>query len=500
MDSWAPFLDSLPARRQRIHHDGHVIPEAKPLWATRRRPERLTFGPIARFIAVALGEQLMPWQEDALDVILEYRITPFGVEFFYDVWLVTLPRQSGKTLMAFVWMMTRCLVTPGGYIWTAQNHTKAADKWVNEMFPKFEASDDLMELGRPYKSNGKESIKFFGGRSVMRVAGSAGDDAHGPTLRGAGCDEIWDVDREILDGIGPALSTPDQQLGLFSTAGEEQSDLLEDYQAAGIEAVRADTGEGMAFFHYGAREGDDVEDESLWYDMMPSLGHITTIRTIRSKLRTAIIDGDKGRARFRRAYGNLPEKTMQTNLVDPAVWESMQRAWSTTTIDASSSVQFGLHVSFELDVVSLTVVVDGERAGVVKTWHSTEGVAEAVNMLTERFGTKVRVAANGQAAMLRGLKRFETIDAAQLPVVCAEALDMLNDGALTINPHPGLTEAVERAVKQRSGERWQWKPTPVSAPLWSLTLALAPSILADRATDESTDRESVYETRDLVVL
>ena len=67
-----------------------------PRYATRRRPERETFGHELATVADKLGQPFMPWQRLVADVGCE--IDPVtGLPAYREV-RVTIPRQSGKAL------------------------------------------------------------------------------------------------------------------------------------------------------------------------------------------------------------------------------------------------------------------------------------------------------------------------------------------------------------------------------------------------------------------
>src|SRR5215471_15214010 len=78
-----------------------------PAIATARTPERLTFGGAVAKLAAAMGRPLMPWQSYVADVALE--VDDAG-RFCYQLVLVTVPRQSGKTTLFEAVLDHRALV------------------------------------------------------------------------------------------------------------------------------------------------------------------------------------------------------------------------------------------------------------------------------------------------------------------------------------------------------------------------------------------------------
>src|SRR6056297_3105674 len=91
-----------------------------PKFATRRRPERQTFGHRLAKVADLLGQPLMPWQRFVADVACEFE-PDTGLPAYREVF-VTIPRQSGKTTLFLSWQLDRCLNwgRPQRSVFTAQ--------------------------------------------------------------------------------------------------------------------------------------------------------------------------------------------------------------------------------------------------------------------------------------------------------------------------------------------------------------------------------------------
>lgn len=75
-----------------------------PRYATRRRPERESFGHELAAVAKKLGQPLMPWQRYVADVGCE--IDPETGGPAYREVRVTIPRQSGKAIDVNEWVLT----------------------------------------------------------------------------------------------------------------------------------------------------------------------------------------------------------------------------------------------------------------------------------------------------------------------------------------------------------------------------------------------------------
>src|SRR6266853_504 len=84
-----------------------LLPACTPKHATRRRPERESFGgELASIASAGLGQPFMPWQGDAAMVGCEIdRAT--GLPAYREV-IITVSRQQGKTTLYLSWQIHRC--------------------------------------------------------------------------------------------------------------------------------------------------------------------------------------------------------------------------------------------------------------------------------------------------------------------------------------------------------------------------------------------------------
>jgi len=303
-----------------------------PSHATRRRPERETFGPGLAKIAAALGQPFMPWQRAAADVGCE--IDPAtGLPAYREV-IVTVPRQSGKTTLFVSWQLDRCVsprwAQPQRSAFTAQTGKDARDKWLDELFPLIRRSRKMKPLVRRiYEGMGNEYISFTNG-SLLRLLSTSTSSGHSKTLHQAVLDEIWhDADGRREQGLRPAMITiADAQLLVCSTAGTAGSLVLNRKIRVGREAAAADSGHGVAYVEYSAPEGWDSLDEASYFGFMPALcpappcrcgagkwRHTITLDAVRSE-RVSMEPGE-----FARAYGNVPDRSGTTaDLADMRRW------------------------------------------------------------------------------------------------------------------------------------------------------------------------------------
>src|SRR6266581_8152861 len=249
-----------------------LLPTCSPKWATRRRPERKTFGGELARIAAALGQPFMPWQRDIADVGCEIdRET--GLPAYREV-IITVPRQTGKTTLYLTWQLHRCTSPrweqPQRSAFTAQSGKDARDKWMDELFPLIRRSRALKPgaglTARIYEGMGNEYIRFTNG-SVIRLLSTSASSGHSKTLHQAVLDEIWhEADSRREQGLGPSMLTvADAQVLMCSTAGTAASVVLDRYMKLGRAAAGADSGNGIAYVEYSAPGGWDPEDAASYF-------------------------------------------------------------------------------------------------------------------------------------------------------------------------------------------------------------------------------------------
>ena len=128
--------------------------EAK--YATRRNKKNPTFGPRAALAAKLLGAQLMPWQQQVLDVALELNPLDPGA-WRYPVVVVTVPRQAGKSFLLRAVMVDRMMnYNNHEILMTAQTGKDARKRWkqiVNGL-----GADKKRQYFDVKKSQGSESL------------------------------------------------------------------------------------------------------------------------------------------------------------------------------------------------------------------------------------------------------------------------------------------------------------------------------------------------------
>lgn len=469
-----------------------------PRYATRRRPERQTFGPELLAVSEKLGQQLMPWQRLVADVGCE--IDPAtGLPAYREV-RVTVPRQSGKTTLFLSWQINRCVSKrwrhPQRSVFTAQTGKDARDKWLDELFPLIRNSRIrplVATKGSRLEINegmGNESIRFKTG-SLIRLLSTSTSSGHSKTLHQAVMDEVWhDTDDRREQGLRPAMITmPDAQLLVCSTAGTDASVILNRKVETGRAAVAADVGSGVAYFEYSAPDDWDPYDDDSFYAFHPALcpdppcrcapagerwRHTITIEAIRAERDAMELP------EFCRAYGNRkPDNKMSSWQVIPeAAWLAMQ----SPRVELADPVALGVDVTPDRTWSAIAAAGwagTGRAVEVLEHRPGTGWVVDRLSKLVEKHRPCVVVTSDRALA--------DAAEQADLTVYragsgdLASAASMLFDGVAGTAPDvhhlpdDELTAAVAGATKRQLGDGWAWDRRSVSVnicPLVACSLAL----------------------------
>jgi hypothetical protein len=477
-----------------------------PKHATRRRPERPTFGGELASIGAALGQPFMPHQRLIADIGGEYDPVT-GVPYYREI-IVTVPRQTGKTTVFLTFQIHRCTaprwVQPQRSAFTAQSGKDARDKWLDELFPLIRRSKALRPLvSRIYEGMGNEFIRFTNG-SLIRLLSTSSSAGHSKTLHQAVLDEIWhDTDSRREQGLRPAMITiPDAQVLVCSTAGTAVSAVLERKVETGRAAVAADSGHGVAYIEYSAPDGWDPADEDSYFGFMPALcpdppcrcgngqwRHTVTMDAIRSE--RASMEA----AEFARAYGNVPDLTgAKSGRADLGMWAERADRGS------QPAGRVALALAVAPDSSASAIAVGGRRADglghgeLVDYRPGTAGLVGRVLELADRHDPCVLVinpvppAGGFEKELIErgfavtgagkdpppGKRRLQVVSMREYAQACgALADDVRNDQWRHLGQEPLDEAAVDARTRPLAAAwAWSWADSPSdSTPLEAVTLA-----------------------------
>jgi hypothetical protein len=249
-------------------------------FATKRTSSRRTMGGAIGMVADALGKPFMPWQQQVVDVATEMDAAG---RLVYEIVLVTVPRQSGKTTLLGAMQIHRAMTMPGvRCFYTAQTGKDARTRF--EDLVSLVTSSALKAVTKARWSAGSERITFPNGSSVCLFAPTM-DAIHGETPPLVTFDEIWKYDEALGDALVEGAVIPAQmtlsgrrQISLVSTAGTALSTFMRKWVERGRDNVRSGgkAWPKLAYFEWSLADGDDPDDPTSYERFHPACGHTVT--------------------------------------------------------------------------------------------------------------------------------------------------------------------------------------------------------------------------------
>jgi hypothetical protein len=253
---------------------------APPKWATPRDPDAPTDGGRISKIADALGKPLRPWQRLVADVATER--DAFG-QYRYEIILVTVPRQSGKTTLVGPVQLDRVICNPGiRAFYTAQTGKDARKRFEDLVALVKESPLDAVAAYR--WSAGDEGISFPN-RSALKLFAPGLAALHGETPPLVTLDEIWHYDELLGDAMLEGAILPAQmtltgrrQVWMISTAGTAESVFMKKWVDRGRAnesarlAGRPLPWPKLAYFEWSLADGADPYDPQAIADFHPAVG------------------------------------------------------------------------------------------------------------------------------------------------------------------------------------------------------------------------------------
>lgn len=455
-----------------------------------------------------LGTPLMEWQQYVADVVLE--IDPETGELVYDEYLLTVPRQSGKTTFILAKASHRC--SAGKFFgpeqqvaYTAQTKLKATEKFEKEYARAIGKANRLK--ARVRTGNVKVDIRYPNG-SVFGVESGTEKSGHGSVLDEAFIDEAFSQqDNRMEQAFEPAMITRrNKQLGVTSTAGWlDASPYLWGKVTVGRKLIADGVCRGTAYFEWSAPEDADPGDEAVWLACMPALHrpdcpknckrHTVALSTVRSLYDKAARSGKL--SDFCRAYLNQwkpkPKEAQETALGD----------WGGCVVDVPDvpphPLAVGASCSLDREWVSIAACADLDGRMLlaqVARREGTDWLAEELVRIQRENSCAIALSAKGPLSdMIEKVEKLGgRVDVANFDDfvnACASLADGVRDRTVAHLNHRDLNESVE-------GARWRLIN---SRRVLSLRDSEADGAMVEAATLALwAAPKSVYEDRGMVIL
>lgn len=460
----------------------------EPRWATQRIPERPTVGDEVILIAKKLGFEMMPWQQHVAlvggELVIDEEVSSMlGREILvpaYPEVVVTVERQSGKTILDWSWINQRALRWKAfdearqNIAYTAQSGSDGRAKFRKDFEPMIRTSSLWKQVRRPRFSAEDTGLDYANG-AILTVWSTSQSAGHGQTIDLGVLDELFDDEDDRREqAFVPAMATRhDRQKLITSTAEDARGVVLRRKRRAGRAAVDAGRREGTAYFEWSADPDDDPESPETWRRCHPALGHTITERTIHQAMdEMRGEDGDL--TEFKRAWLNIP--------VEPAVGGGGAFGaglWAAVLEDEPAT---GAPTALAVDVApeDRWGAIGAATAGVVKLLAHRPGpdlgwLVEEANRLSAELDLPVLFQGKGPAGYLA--KRLDRPEPRDFDVVangCAEFANAVTEQRVTVRADDALNAAVEGAGRRAVGDRWVWdRRTADVTPLMVVSMAYA---------------------------
>lgn len=243
----AAAVEALPpADRELWHAMGEAVPRFT-VWPTPGACHELA---ACRATARILGTPLMPWQEWTARIATERRLDDVD-RYRYPFFLITVPRQAGKTTIVRVILLTRSILyLDRRAFYTAQTGKDARERWADLVAAATRKRSPLRPLLTVRKAAGSSRLTVDPTGSSLSPFAPTAESLHGYTPHDVAIDELFAFDEsggdDLLGAIIPAQGTlPSSQLLGLSTAGNRDSTFLRRLVNGGRAVVKQALGQEL---------------------------------------------------------------------------------------------------------------------------------------------------------------------------------------------------------------------------------------------------------------
>lgn len=430
-------------------------------YATKRRPDRRTDGGQIDVLSASLGKPLMPWQREVVDVATER--DELG-RLVYEIVIVTVPRQSGKTTLLGPVMLHRALINPTRRIFYTAQTQKDANSRMTDVMTLLKGSPLDAPIATYQRSPGTFGIKLPND-AVVRTFAPVESALHGETPPLVVLDEFWEYDEVLGDNLlEQAIRAAQLQLGgnrqvwLVSTAGTAASTFMRKWVDKGRETVKSGGTKWprIAFFEWSLLEGDDPYDPDALTRFHPAIGN--KINGVDFTAQSLLDVSDMSRAAWMRGICNT-----WTEATDPLVDEETYQALLRDPLGVPSRRE--LTITYEVAIENAGGVVaatwnDDEGAPCQRVLHAAPGTAWMAGYLADvyrtwqpaRFGADDGGSTRWLTDELRlelGDDAVETLGARDFGTACESWLQAVYDRELKLDASHAFKVGLDHLVLTR---------------------------------------------------
>ena len=355
---------------------------ATPTFATKRRPERPTHGPLIAAIAEAIGTPLLQWQKMVADVVFEF--DEANERYYYGTVVISVPRRGGKTALINAYKIFRMMKWKNQRLSYSAQLGKDSLELLRDLHEKLEDNPTFKGRFVPRFAAGTEHLRCPVTSGMVRYLAPNRRTGHGRDNDVVIFDEAWGIDpevgRQIEVGLLPTMATrKNPQVIIMSAAGDLRSTWWDDWRRKGQTAVEAGVDRGIAYFEWQAGPNDIYDDPAVWRRIHPGVAEgLISTDFLQGQLDVMTPED------FTRAYLNRPVANIKRVLTE----DIMKRTRSMEAIPADAEVSFAFDV--DLDRTSGVIVASARGPSgkalleVVDARPGTDWMAERIVELNTR--------------------------------------------------------------------------------------------------------------------
>jgi hypothetical protein len=397
--------------------------------------------------------------------------------------VVSVPRQSGKTTLAVLLCIDRCLARDGVQVWyTAQSRMDAVLRFrelvrvlrssslVERRVHAGWSSTDQWDF-RVRAAAGAEEVEFVNG-SQLRIFAPQEDSLHGSVTDLVVLDEARFLSAArgegLMGAVLPTQATRDGQVWILSTAGDPDSMFL----SRQVELARAavtDPAARVGIAEWGV--GDDVAAGDLLaavWAAHPAAG--LPGGPVFDAL--AVAAEQMPAAQFAHEYGNRWLTAADVRIITPTIWAQ------TTSGDPlpPGAPVFAADIAPDRSEATIVACVDSTLEVVEHRPGAGWVPARLVELARAWDAPLVVVDAAGPAGTVADqlrpiLDRLIVTGTRELQAACAGFYDALTVGTVTHRPNAILDQAATLAQQRTVGQAWVWSRLDYGQALIAASLA-----------------------------
>ncbi|MFE4078214.1 hypothetical protein [Paenarthrobacter sp. YIM B13468] len=430
-----------------------TLGSAQPLHATQPTPGAKHELAIVERVAKELGTPLLPWQRFVVRVATEK--SPDGSYRFGTI-VLTVPRQSGKSLLIRTVLTARALTMPKRKSFsTAQTGKDSAERW-RDLIDAIAASKfgNTIHVRRAADS---PRITFHNGSRIAPFVPNE-ESLHGYTFSDLVMDECFSFDELLGNGILgaaiPAMQTmKDRQTWLISTKGTPKSTFLNEWIKRGRLSLQEEE-PSIALFEWALPDGVDASDASLW-DFHPGLqGQLIA----KDDIAQAQVQMSKGE--WERSYMNRQTVVFES-VLDTKKWA---QSYGTLGTPQRRSVGIGWEVAYDKSSAAIVAAYkDADKISlkVIRTGAGIGWLPEALKQIKDSYPMDIAADKYPMNQMISDAFHADHYGA-ELRLLKADEYktagvyfkSLLDDGKLQHDGHVALRDAISTAATRRMGEGW----------------------------------------------